>query len=283
MHAPISSDDIVDIEALLLGSLGLASRVPRLLTLATDWTLENSQLLSIARLRALLAGPFKQAGVDIGELAQRVATEGGDARWRALATAGSISNNAKDRSAPSSRKAMPPRWRGAESLLLQLRRGFGVGVKPDLLAILLGARGAWMDAAQLADLSAYTVSAVRRAADDMASARFIESSGGHSRAFRADVGAWSSLLPSIGDPLWRRRTDGFAFVRRWLHHAEQKAEHPVSELALSISFGALMTDYWPLWLEAGVTQQPVSDNLTSPWVSRHAAIESLVAWFGGDK
>lgn len=283
LHASAPSEDIVDIEALLLGSLGLAERVPRLQTLATDWTLENSQLLSIARLRALLAGPFKQAGVTIHELAQRVATEGGDARWRALAIPERSTSSAKDQRAKTHRRAMPPRWRGAETLLLQLRRGFGVGVKPDLLAILLGARGAWVDAAQLADLSAYNVSAVRRSADDMASARFIESSGGHSRAFRADVGAWNALLPGSGQPLWRRRADGFAFVLRWLNQAQAKSEHVVSELALAISFGALMTDYWRLWLEAGVTQQPVSDNSTSPWASRHAAIESLVAWFGGDK
>lgn len=283
LHASTPSDHIVDVEALLLGSLGLASRVPRLLTLATDWTLENPQLLSIARLRALLAGPFKQTSVGIGDLAHRVATEGGDARWRALAPPANTSVGATGPRIAASRKAMPPRWRGSETLLLQLRRGFGVGVKPDLLAILLGARGAWVDVGQLADLSAYTVSAVRRAADDMTSARFIESSGGHGRAFRADVGRWKALASGIGEPLWRRRADGFAFVLRWLGQVQQKTERPVSELALSISFGTLMTDHWRLWLEAGVTQQPVSDDPTTPWASRHAAIESLVAWFGGDK
>lgn len=283
LHAATPSDHIVDIEALLLGSLGLAARVSRLQTLATDWTLENSQLLSIARLRALLAGPFKQTSVDISELAQRVATEGGDARWRALATPVSMTSNAKDRSAQSSRKAMPPRWRGAETLLLQLRRGFGVGVKPDLLAILLGARGAWMDAAQLADLSAYNVSAVRRAADEMTSARFIESSGGHSRAFRADAGTWHVLLPGIGLPLWRRRADGYACVLTWLQRLRQTETVVRSELDIAIGFSTLITDYRLLWLEAGVTQQPVSDDPTSPWATRHTAIESLVAWFGGDK
>ncbi len=283
LHASTPGEDIVDAEALLLGSLGLAPRVPRLLTLATDWTLENSQLLSIARLRALLAGPFARAEVDISGLAQRVATEGGDARWRALALPNSTPMSAKAQPAAATQKAMPPRWRGAETLLLQLRRGFGVGVKSDLLAILLGARGAWMDAAQLADLSAYTASAVRRAADDMTNARFIESSGGHSRAFRADVGAWQPLVRGIREPLWRRRADGFAFVLRWMRHVQQISVLPVSELALSISFGTQMTDHWRLWLETGVTQQPVSDDPTIPWASRHAAIESLVAWFGGDK
>jgi hypothetical protein len=156
-------------------------------------------------------------------------------------------------------------------------------VKPDLLAILLGARGAWLDVAQLADLSAYTVSAVRRAADDLANARFIESSGGHSRAFRADVGAWQGQVPDMGEPLWRRRADGFALVLRWLYRVQQEHAQPRSELALAINFGVLMTDHWRLWLEAGVTQQPVSDVPTSPWATRHTAIESLIAWFGGDK
>ena len=75
-------DEIVDVEALLLGSLGLAQREPRLRTLATDWTMENSGLLSIARIRALLSGPFADTGVNVGELAHKVSTEGGDASIR---------------------------------------------------------------------------------------------------------------------------------------------------------------------------------------------------------
>jgi hypothetical protein len=283
LHAPEPRNDIVDIEALLLGSLGLAARVPRLQTLATDWTIENSRLLSIARLRALITGPYAHTGVSLGDLAHRVVTEGGDARWRAFmeqtAKTGGHASSGETRAL----KSMPPRWRGAQTLMLQLRRGFGVGVKSDLIAILLGAHGRWLDAAELANLSAYAVSAVRRAADDMANAALIESSGGHSRAFRANLAAWQSLLPAVGTPHWLRRADGFAFVLRWMRQVHENPSTSSSELALAIGFGTLMTDYWRLWLEAGVTQQPASDHPTSPWNSRNAAIQALIAWFGGNE
>ena len=71
---PQVADEIVDIEALLLGSLGLAQREPRLRTLATNWTMRNSELVSIARLRALLEGPF--AGAESGSASRTsVSTE----------------------------------------------------------------------------------------------------------------------------------------------------------------------------------------------------------------
>lgn len=280
LHSPRADDEIVDIEALLIGSLGLATRVPRLRTLATDWTLENSQLLSIARLRALLAGPFAETGVNIGELAHLVVTEGGDARWSALVSDAPARATSDNQAHKKGRKAMPPRWRGAHTLLLQLRRGFGVGMKPDLIAVLLGSRGAWVDVATLTELTAYSVAGVRRAVDDLANAGLIESSGGHSKAFRADVAAWKSLLPTMEAPLWRRRAEGYAFVLRWLGDVQRDNATRRSELALAIDFGARMKDFWRLWLEAGVTQQPVSDSPSGAWASRSAAIESLVEWFG---
>lgn len=277
---PQVDNEIVDIEALLLGSLGLARREPRLRTLATDWTMRNSELVSIARLRALMEGPFAGTETGISELAHLVSNTGGDARWRALVPGGGdrgarVGGPAKQRE----RKAMPPRWHDAHTLLLQLRRGLGVGVKPDLIAILLGSRGIWMDVSTLCDLSRYSVAGVRRAADDMANAGLIETSSGHSRAFRANVSAWTTLLPKIGSPIWRRRADGFAFVLRWQGYVRGKAASHDSELSVAISFGARMTESWSLWLEAGITQEPVSDDPANAWASRHVAIERLVHWF----
>ncbi len=272
-------NEIVDIEALLLGSLGLARREPRLRTLATDWTMRNSELVSIARLRALLEGPFAGAESGVGELAHLVSTEGGDARWRALVPGGGVRSARVGPAKQRERKAMPPRWRDARTLLLQLRRGFGVGMKADLLSILIGSRGAWMDVSTLCDLSQYSVAGVRRAADDMANAGLIETSSGHSRAFRANVSAWTTLLPSIGLPIWRRRADGFAFVLRWQGYVHGKSASHDSEMSVAISFGKQMTDFWRLWLEAGVTQEPVSDDPANAWASRNVVIEQLVRWF----
>lgn len=223
-RGPQIDDEIVDVEALLLASLGLARREPRLRTLATDWTLENSELLSIARIRALLEGPFAGTASSIGEVAHLVVTDAGDMRWRALVPADGEPSAWVSPAMRRIAKAMPPRWRGARTLLLQ-------------------------------------------------------TSGGHSRAYRADIGAWKTLLPNLGSPIWRRRADGFAFALRWQGYLDAKEASHDSELSLAISFGARMTEFWRLWLEAGVTQEPVSDDPANVWASRNDAIESLMRWF----
>jgi len=276
---PHVNDEIVDVEALILASLGLAHAEPRLRTLATDWAIVNSELLSIARIRALLNGPFVGTRSNIDEVAQRVWTEGGDARWRALISADGKQTPAVHVERASILKAAPPRWRDARTLMLQLRRGFGVGVKPDLIAILIGKRGEWVDVATLRELSSYSVAGVRRAADDMANAGLIETSGGHSRAYRANVNSWSDLLGNINAPIWRRRTDGFAFVLRWQHFLKDKSASQVTEFTLGISFGAHMKEFRRLWLEADVTQVPASDDPANPWASRAVAMDALRRWF----
>ncbi|HVT39843.1 MAG TPA: hypothetical protein VHE78_12410 [Gemmatimonadaceae bacterium] len=278
-RGPQIDDEIVDVEALLLGSLGLARREPRLRTLAIDWTMENSGLLSIARIRALVDRPFAGTATDIGDLAHLVSTEGGDARWRALVPGGREASLRVGPTRPRTGKAMPPRWRGARTLLLQLRRGLGVGVKPDLIAILLGSRSAWVDVSALCELSRYSVAGVRHAADDMADAGLIETTHGHNRAYRANMKSWGALLPNVVSPVWRRRADGFAFVLRWLSDLDGKDASYDSELSLALSFGARMKEYWRLWNEAGVTQEPVSDDPANAWGSRNLAMESLIGWF----
>lgn len=278
-RGPQIDDEIVDVEALILGSLGLAHREPRLRTLATDWAIANSELLSVARMRGLLQGPFDGSDSHISQLAQRVVTDKGDTRWRALVSADGMRQPPVRAVRERALKAAPPRWRDARSLMLQLRRGFGVGVKPDLISILIGQRAAWVDVATLCELSCYSVAGVRRAADEMADAGMIETSGGHGRAYRADVAAWQALLPNIKSPVWRRRADGFAFVLRWQRYVDQESDSHNSELSLAIHFGARMTEFWRLWLEAGVTQEPVSDDAASAWASRAAAIGMLKRWF----
>jgi hypothetical protein len=278
-RGPQVADEIVDVEALILGSLGLAHREPRLRTLATDWAIANSELLSIARIRALVVGPFAGTDVSITDIASRALTEGRDARWRAFISKTESLHSHAIASRPRAIKATSPRWRDARTLMLQLRRGFGVGVKPDLIAILIGSTNAWVDVSTLCELSGYSVAGVRRAADEIADAGLIETSGGHSRAYRADVTAWAKLLPNINAPIWRRRADGFAFVLKWDRYLKEKDASHDTELSLAISFGARMTEFWRLWLEAGVTQEPVSDDAGNAWASRAAVIEKLKWWF----
>jgi hypothetical protein len=282
LQVPAPSEETVDIEALLLASLGLAAREPRLRTVAVDWALQNSRLISITRLRSLLEDRFAGVAVTVTDLAERLVGEGGDARWRVFVSSGTdATQRSTARPGSVKRRAVTPRWRGDETLMLQLRRGLGVGVKADVLAILLGALSAWLDIATLSALSFYTVPAVRVAADDLANAGLIEGSGGHRRAFRANLSAWQVLLPRLQRPVWRRRADGYAFTLHWLAKATTDSGGQPSSLALAVAFSVLMREYWPLWLEVGVTQEPVSDDRAAPWDSRHAAVLSLVNWFGG--
>ena len=277
-RGPQIDEEIVDPEALLLASVGLGEREPRLRTLAVDWALENSELLSVARIRALLEGPFARGVFDFESLAETIATEGGDARWKALMP---LDARAAARPIPPrrARRAAQPRWRGARTLVLQLRRGFGVSVKPDLIAILIGRRGEWTDVATLVELSGYSVAGVRRAADDLADATLIHSSGGHNRAYRADPRFWLAVAGEPGAAVWRRRADGFAFVLSWRRDLAEKDAFHDSEFSLALNFGTRMAEFWKLWLEAGVTRPPVSDEPAKSWKSRDAAIESLVRWF----
>jgi hypothetical protein len=269
---PGHENEIVDPEALLLASLGFSQREPRLATLASDWAVENPELLSIARLRALLQSHF--GDVDVQALAGRVWSEGGDARWSALVP---------EKPAATKRgrhnKATAPRWRGARTLMLQLRRGFGVGVKADLLAILLGRQGAWTDVATLVELSQYSAAGARRAADEMADAGLIDTSGGHSRSYRATGEKWGRLVSGAERPVWLRRADGFAFVLKWSRYIASRKASFESELSLAIAFGARMTEFWKLWLEVGVTQEPVSDDPARAWATRDGAIEHMERWF----
>lgn len=276
-RGPQMDDEIVDPEALILGSLALAQSEPRLKTLTTDWAVTNSELLSVARMRALAEGPFAGATSGLQEFAHTLVADGGDARWRTLAIPTTKPNGTDTQ--PRIRKSAAPRWNGGRTLMLQLRRGFGVGVKPDLLSVLIGRHSEWTDVSTLAELSSYSIAGVRRAADEMASAGFIETSGGHSRAFRVDANRWGELLGGISSPRWRRRAEGYAFVVQWQQHLEQRTASHDSEFSLAIQFGVRMTDFWKLWLEVGVTRQPTSSDPQSAWASRKEASDALVRWF----
>ena len=60
------------------------------------------------------------------------------------------------------------------TLLLRLRLGLGVGVKAEVLGFLVARDGEWANVKALAAACECTVRAVRRAADELARARFIQ-------------------------------------------------------------------------------------------------------------
>jgi hypothetical protein len=99
--------------------------------------------------------------------------------------------------------------------MLRLRAGFGVGVKTDLLAILLSLGGTDATVRSLSEASGYTSAAIRRAAQEMEAAALVH--GTHSRpaAYYVDPARWTELLEngmgSDGQG-WRSFARIFAFL-----------------------------------------------------------------------
>jgi hypothetical protein len=205
---------VVDPEALLHLSVALAPREPWLMDAMAAWMALHSSLLSVQRVRNL-AADFPPSGRErLAALARVAMDEGKDARWKPLADGRPA--DPRPRRAPG--RAIQRRFTNATALLLQLRLGMGVGVKADVLAFLLATNGAPASAAEIAEAIRYTVVAVRRAADEMTSARFVraargERGGDGPTTYAAPPDAWAAVL-GIDPPFppWRGWRERFALV-----------------------------------------------------------------------
>jgi hypothetical protein len=215
---------IVDPEALVLLSLALRDGEPRLDALVFGMARRNSALLSVQRMTSL-AEAFPQATREaLGEFAAAA----GDRRWRAHAGPAP-----EDRPPLRSTPLGPVRLTAGPALVLRLRAGFGVGAKADLLAFLLGLRGAPASVSLMAAATAYSGRAMRTAAEEMALAGFIERMDTGPVSYVADHPAWAGVLrlfrltaqktPEV--PQWRYWSVVFAFladVDCWAREADEQ-------------------------------------------------------------
>lgn len=215
---------IVDPEALVLLSLALRDRGRRLDDLVFGLARRHSALLSVQRMTSL-AEAFPLTTRDaLGEFA----AEAGDRRWRAHA--GTVP---EERPAPRDRLPGTLRLTVGPALLLRLRAGFGVGAKADLLAFLLGLRGASASVSLMAAATAYSGRAMRTAAEEMAQAGFVERLDTAPVTYVADHAAWAGVLrlfrlnaqrtPDV--PQWRYWSVVFAFLAEvdcWAREAEEE-------------------------------------------------------------
>ena len=215
---------IVDPEALVLLSLALRGREQRLDELVFAWARRSSALLSVQRITSL-AETFPQVTRDaLGDFA----AEAGDRRWRAHAGPAP-----EERPPVRGNPLGPVRLTAGPALLLRLRAGFGVGAKADLLAFLLGLRGATAPVSLMAAATAYSGRAMRTAAEEMALAGFIERMDTAPVTYVADHTAWAAVLrlvklnaqrtPEV--PQWRYWSAVFAFladVDCWAREADEE-------------------------------------------------------------
>lgn len=203
-----SAKATIDPEALILVSLGLIEEERRLWDLLSWWGRTSSSLLSVQRIKNL-AGKFGETAESrLGEFAHVAYEEGNDARWKTLHR--SIPSL---QARPSKVEASGPVLRRSSTLMLLLRRGIGVGIKPDLLTVLIGSEGRPQDINSLSRATAFSNRAVRRAAEEMAEARLIRVVRDSPVNYATDAEAWLAVLQlDPPPPRWVPWHQVFPFV-----------------------------------------------------------------------
>jgi hypothetical protein len=292
---------LIDPEALALISLVLLPDERRLADLLHDWAARNSDLLSVQRVKNLkvdypeaIQGRLARHLIWFAEVAQN---EGKDLRWRSVAHAWTEKSRGEDDSAgtgssfsdgPSVRsgaksgeksRATRARLIAGASLLLRLRLGVGVGVKADLLAFLLSRAEEWATVREIADATAYTPAAVRRAAEDLATARLIEARDGQPAGYRTAYASWAPLLALEGrPPRWASWHERFVFVAAFLDWAEAARARPLSHYALGAHGRDLLEQHRLAFERDLVTVWSAHSSIQDWAVFLQRAIRSLVAW-----
>jgi len=189
---------VVDPEALVLLSLILEDYERRLSEMLAWWAAEGATTLSVQRIKNLVSR-LPQAVHERLEVFGNAAIQAGDIRWRSL-------SKGLPKSRGTSKSVHLPELRldRPASLMVRLRLGFGVGIKSDVLSFLLTNQGEWESVRSISNATAFTPRAVKRASDELAVARLIQSSATQPTEYRAENQAWASLL-SIGAPFpkWR--------------------------------------------------------------------------------
>jgi hypothetical protein len=132
----------------------------------------------------------------------------------------------------------PPSTRFGEagSLMLRLRTAFGVDVRTDTLAYLIGRRGAWAGVKEIADALFYAKYSVRGACEALADARLIKSHTDRPVKYYAEPERWTALLDLRDTAPWHPWVAIYAFVLRllaWLRGpgAEVESSYVASSLA----------------------------------------------------
>jgi len=267
---------IVDPEALILVSLWLKDDEPRFWDLLAGFAQLGSRLLSVQRMQRLVSAFPPLSDERLAVFAQTVARTPGDSRWRRLAGPAPARPTTGRRgkvAAPALRLARP----GA--LLLRLRTAFGVDVRTDALAYLLGRGGAPATVGEVADALGYADNTVRGACDALTAARLASVGPSRPARYHTSVERWGRLLGQAAMPRWHPWWQGFAValsLTGWLQSREARAASGAA--ASTLARGWMHEHRAPL----AALRIEVPDLRDSPGEAFlpvfESTVESLAAW-----
>jgi hypothetical protein len=265
-----------DAEALIVFTLEVARADPRLFDEVLDWMLFNEKLLSVRRLRAMCTSAADRALVDgaIGWL--------GWQRPRArLKATGDIESHSLELLFPGGRpvaeadpsfaavglsrpplapshKSRAPDLTAPVNLGLRLRAILGVGIRAEVIRVLLGTQAPWMTAQALAQTSGYAKRNVHEALAGLSDAHvlIVFTVGGEQR-YTIDKEIWAALLGRSPDTLpnhrdWPQLFSALRAIVRWSKATMGTDE---SDYLLASSARQLLDALRPTLSFVGITQR----------------------------
>lgn len=285
-----------DPEALLLFTLPLARSDPRLFDEVLDWVRLNGRLLSVQRLRGLAKGDLeahrlaqaclawagahnpslrpwatKAAGQtpDTVEPLFRIAEE---APYVGEADPSFLTHGWRRPKLEPSGKSRPPDPRSEVNFAFRLRLLFGIGVRAEVLRILLTSDHPELTALQTAEVAAFSKRNVNEGLGALSEAGVVSAAWRRNeRVFRIDRRRWAELLdlevrgiPAFVD--WVRLLPALLAILRWLEEdaALQRSDYLRASdarrlvdrirpdlLAVGVDVpddrGVAPTEYWPVF------------------------------------
>ena len=223
------TNSLVDPEALVLMSLGLQGAEPRLAGVLGDWAAINSDLISVQRLRNLANHFSPSTKSAVGSFARIAYEEGKDHRWKALIENHQPELERRPQQVSGKKRATRVRPLESAALILRLRLAFGVGIKADMLSFLLSTEPeAWASVGVIAAATDYTVAAVRKAAQNLVEARFVDQMADPLAEYHVNHHGWRELLGVNSLPIWRGWAVRFAFVSAFLDWIENAEARPMT-------------------------------------------------------
>lgn len=229
--APQPARAIVDPEGLVVASLWMKDKERRLWDFLYGLAEGGSRLLSVQRLKRILPTFPESVNVEVARFAAAVRHAGNDPRWRRFPRA----------QAPTAGR--PGKWRDPRTrlatggaLMLRLRTAFGVDVRSDTLAYLIGRRGIWGTVRDVSRALGYAPGSVRAACEALTDARLLETSADGRPARYHAPERWLTLLGMHEAPAWKPWCAVYAFAIRALAWLRDPRTASMSDY-LASSFG----------------------------------------------
>lgn len=220
---------LIDPEALVLISLAMQGDEPRLGEVLADWAAINSDLLSVQRVRNVARHFSAATRTSLSSFALIAFEEGRDHRWKSLLKNAPIGIRRRDRVAGTAKRAVRAHPIVPAALMLRLRLAFGVGIKADTLSFLLSTeQEGWAGITSIATATGYTAAAVRKAAQNLVEARFVEQMENARSEYHVNHSGWRNLLEMQELPSWRAWALRFAFVDAFLCWVDSASEKSMS-------------------------------------------------------